>query len=393
MKFLKKAICFSLLGLIACDSGDTSVLVNDILVFENGEQIEPVLEATQTQSNEYPYLITNRSEAILVKVDSENNLSGALYYTDEATVYVEMDAEGTPSRAYIEDHIIIFDNYTGNTIDFGILTPQNTIEIFKDIDVSSIAGKGNFAFDSKKNSDAAQAIQVATFAVGLTTCAISLGLAIPTGGISLPSALAGCGSTLISGISLVTENEIVEALDTGITLLGFTDCLGKEIVGCTTFIAGVAAIVLEKLEEKSAISEEEIEGINELLFEQKCSLLALLESGWVLTTKERTCNPPGIPNVIQWDISFTTDGNFILSNPSFPEAGIGFGDTKIYTLEKDDLTLQWSFNEQDDNGENTIPVVITFNLKCLGSGLFDGTLTQTESGAVTCRGDAAVIKI
>ncbi|MCF6357383.1 MAG: hypothetical protein L3J54_06195 [Draconibacterium sp.] len=146
---------------------------------------------------DYYFIKTKNSipEAVLFH-SSEANKDYSIFFTD----YGELD------KILVEDYIFTFRNPNGYMIDLGIQFPDGSIEILREVETDY--DWDNYQLKSASSIEArSDVIRWAGRVVAGAPCAISVGLAISTGGVGTPLAVWACGNYLLGLSADIMENE------------------------------------------------------------------------------------------------------------------------------------------------------------------------------------------
>jgi len=174
-------------------------------------------------------------------------------------LYIWVDSEGYPYQAYVNDNIVLFDNFNieNETVDIAIIRPNGEIEILRNVEID---------FPDMDRS-MADVLRWSGHALSLAGCGIQIAGTISTGGILAPLALLGCGSA-VAGILLEiipSDNPAIEASSAAISAFsGTAGCISSGGLECLAYFvssAGAIATAAENSEQQNAENIQIAEGI------------------------------------------------------------------------------------------------------------------------------------
>lgn len=244
-----------------------SALLCFVLLFSckpSDDTMEPASDAefviVETDSQDFPIVMSHEDgELLALSLDMNNTLSGVHFRNNDTSYYIETDTNGLPVQGIFEDHLIFFNNYTENTVDIGILTPENESVIIRDVDLSSV----DFSSLSNKGaqSDTTRALQSAGLGVSIFNCALSSALAVGSGGLATGLAILTCSSAVVSTISFLNpDNEVLGISSTGLSFYsGSLGCALLNPVDCIGFFLDVSATISGSLDESLERNREQAE--------------------------------------------------------------------------------------------------------------------------------------
>lgn len=154
------------------------------------------------------------------------------------------DENGLPSKAVINDHIVIYKNFRENLADIAVIDPSGEITIYRDLQANidlSVFGLKSANIDM----DFERFLHVTDLSIGVASCLIAL---VPSGPIQVVGAM-GCAATILELIA-EAEPENLELLGISGARLGeIADALGciggADLTDCYELFATTAIRVTE----------------------------------------------------------------------------------------------------------------------------------------------------
>ena len=164
-----------------------------------------------------------------------------------------LDENGVPLLGDIDGNIFVFENYTGSTVDIGIIWKDGNIEILRGVSSTgtSIVGKTRLASGGSLSTMSSLAMPWASIfnvvghGLSVGSCAISVAITLASGGIGWPLTVLGCGATIVGLLveANVIDNSSIEASSTAIgTFASAVDCISGG--SCWSFLTNSASAVL-----------------------------------------------------------------------------------------------------------------------------------------------------
>jgi len=168
---------------------------------------------------------------------------------------------GFPEKLIAEDYIFQFGNFQGYNVDIGVVFPDNSIQIYRDIE-TDVDWDSYYLKNLELALDWKDVVKAASHLTGAAVCAVSVTAAIGTAGLAMPLALVGCGATIISAATdylLPDDYEILGVSSTAIgAIAGTIGCVTGDVnscitasIGTTASIAGLAVDLLEDKENET----------------------------------------------------------------------------------------------------------------------------------------------
>lgn len=223
------------------------------------------LAYNETGDPNFPYLITTENkDFILIGSSSNDGIRPIVYQNDNKKYYLEVDNNGVPKIGISGDYTFVFSNYNGELIDMAIITPDEEIEILRNIDISSIDGR--FAQNRQMmNDDLHNALSGAGLGISIMGCALSF--ASLAGGV-LPAFVAipaSCGSALLAILNTINNDEIPALQGSSTAVSIFANSLGCGALDPTSCV-GLVFDVLTPMAANSQITIEEQEELIDLSY-------------------------------------------------------------------------------------------------------------------------------
>ena len=193
--------------------------------------------------SEWDYWISEK-EGSYMFVDIENNKPTKVYLQPSIDMNgypIFFDQLGFPEKAIIQDHIFLFNNFSGYKMDITAIAPNGNIYNIEDIE-----GELNwdqYSLKSSTSSDIIEVLKVTSIAISAFTCVGGI-ITAPTG-VGLAGVAIGCGSLILAiANEYIPEGE--EILGIGSSAAGAfsttLNCISGDGVGC---ILGLSTMALE----------------------------------------------------------------------------------------------------------------------------------------------------
>ena len=166
---------------------------------------------------------------------------------DGEDIVVYYDENNLPTKTVIEDSIILYENWTINTVDIAIISPEGIYTIYRNLtidadlisDLTSIASVSNisennlfakiklhsvaYAFET---DNLASMLQIGGKIISAAWCAVNIVGAIESMGVTFPMLAQACASTALSIISAITneDNALLGATGDTLTIISSISC-------------------------------------------------------------------------------------------------------------------------------------------------------------------------
>jgi len=123
--------------------------------------------------------------AVMTETDNAGNITdvnGAVWISPEDEVVVlYLDNSGLPEKIIMQEHIVIYSNYTNSTVDIAIVSPNGSIEVSREVPIEinklrsisqhNTAGKVVNIRLQDANWSKEETLEFATIALGVAMCA------------------------------------------------------------------------------------------------------------------------------------------------------------------------------------------------------------------------------
>jgi hypothetical protein len=146
--------------------------------------------------SEWDYWVVGKEEYFYI--DEENSLPKSVFFHSskngkEKEYVIFFDAQGLPRKVITDHYIFLFDNFNGNKVDLGILSPEGEIQIVREIQTDFV-----WPTSSKGTQSRADVIRWTGRIIAAIPCITSGAAAFITGGAAIPLALWTCGNYFLS---------------------------------------------------------------------------------------------------------------------------------------------------------------------------------------------------
>ncbi len=202
--------------------------------------------ASWTSDPNYAAVAVHENSEEIVAITQTDALGNVLTVTgavwtspDGDSIVVYNGSNGLPERAIAGNNVILFENYTANSVDIAFVYPDGTTEIVRNVLVDSSLliqlQSQNAAFALSGGLLLAETLRLAALSIKVVGCASSLAAVAATGGIALPLAALSCGSLLVSTITYILPGEF-PLLEATSTSLGIVRCNMGDVTSCITLV-------------------------------------------------------------------------------------------------------------------------------------------------------------
>ncbi len=234
-----RSILVLLLGLMTavlagCDSGDP----------DDSSDISSI-GLVETENSEIPFIVEHDNGSALIALSSGglNGINGAVYVTEEGHLLsIETDGQGLPTTLYLDDLIVVFDNYRDDAVDMALIGPDGAVQTVRDVpfDDDLVADYADLTSTGKTKSDnAKEALGALGLGVNIAVCTtggiIAAGAIIFTEGAAATiviSELAATGLVLTcSSAALTIVQKIRSSSDRIRILSNFSGLIGTVVDG------------------------------------------------------------------------------------------------------------------------------------------------------------------
>lgn len=142
----------------------------------------------------WDYWVVGKEEYFYI--DEENSLPKSVFYhsfKNNKDYGITFDSKGLPSKVITDHFIFLFDNFNGNKVDLGIISPSGEIQIVREIQTDF-----TWPTSPKSPQSKADVIRWTGRILGAIPCVTTGAAAFVTGGFAIPLALWTCGNYFLS---------------------------------------------------------------------------------------------------------------------------------------------------------------------------------------------------
>jgi len=159
-------------------------------------------------TSDWDYCVLGKQDYYFIKTSDNMVPEVVVFHSSQAdkdfTIF--LTSEGFPSKVMVEGYIFLFENPNGNHIDIGVIFPDGSIEIQRDVETNY--DWGNMQLKAADEIEAwSDVIRWTGRVVSGVPCGISVVAAVGSSGIATPLALWTCGNYLLSLSADIAENE------------------------------------------------------------------------------------------------------------------------------------------------------------------------------------------
>ena len=244
---------FAMLGLRQRPDGSLATLAGSTTAFPAGIAAtltaDPALGALAVHENGEKLFAVTQS-------DSSGNITGVTGAVwvgpngEELVVY--RGENGLPEKAVGAGNVFLFDNYTDASVDVAVITPDREIEITRSVPVDPlILLQLHSQLLPGSGQPSTQQIDAENLVVVLRVTALLVSLA----GCASGDVVFGCFSALVNGLNLISPNDTLSSISSGLALFG---CSIGNPASCVSLLIEGAVFDIES-------SDSEILSIAELI--------------------------------------------------------------------------------------------------------------------------------
>lgn len=292
-----------------------------------------------SQESDWDYWVLGTEDYYFIEAGINNLPKAALYHSSSINkdFSIFFNDEGYVDNVVFEDHIFIFRNFKGNQLDLGVIYPDGSYKLFRDLETPSFNWDSLIFNKLTETKDFKhELIRWTGHAIAGVPCALSAAAAIPTGGLSLISAGVTCGMFLTRITGDVLENDF--NIENGLNdFMEVYDIFGT-IAACATLEGfecahGVISFAYDVLTDDELEIEEHSEDILEINYLLSLDVFKTeffdlddnkVPEGWDFVVIRNAIISNGRIN------AYVNDGGGILS-----KEGVVSGTTKEIILEMD----------------------------------------------------------
>jgi len=224
--------------------GESRSSANPLNVLDHRDLTSDGLAIVATQNAEYPIIATNEDREFLIPIidQSSGGLTGAVYFNDTIQNVVSYNDEGLPATLNSANYIVVFENYTETGVDIAIISPEDEISVFRNLEYDDWANQRRTNINARMSeSDIAIALEGASLGLSIMGCAIAGPLALTGAPPAVIAGVVSCSSALLSVANRITESQSIELEGSALAFGIFSDHLGCAQVMNPPYVDGVAS--------------------------------------------------------------------------------------------------------------------------------------------------------
>ena len=237
-----------------------SVSFNGLIVYETGD-------------TEVPVLVVNEDGTLLGVLGEEGKddpIGAILTSAGDTSMVVMFRDDGLPDRAYVEDYIVLFDNYRDDLVDMAIINPEGNTTVIRDISLADVGGK---RFYGKTDGfSLSRALNIVGTGMSVVACAVIIAHTAGAA-VGIPQVAFSCGIAVLNVVLLVVPEDEVALRFSEAGLGAFASTLGcidaatnpVNTLDCAQFTVGILEAIALLAEDYFADHADEIgEAENEI---------------------------------------------------------------------------------------------------------------------------------
>ncbi|HUF11218.1 MAG TPA: SUMF1/EgtB/PvdO family nonheme iron enzyme [Rhodothermales bacterium] len=219
-----------------------------LAVFETGHPNIPGIAAHEDGT-----VMIAVSESIL------GRLTSAILVRHDSVMVVFFDENGLPERAYVDETIVLFENYRDNLVDLAIIPPNGGSVLVRAVDIGDFIN----GVASGKLQAAAEWLRALSVGLSIATCGTAIAASRASAGIAVPLAASACGSLALKVVAIVAEhsdNEAIRLSGAAIGTVGsLLGCAHGSLTDCESGALDIAVTIIELEEDVREERADEIE--------------------------------------------------------------------------------------------------------------------------------------
>lgn len=216
--------------------------------------------AAWTEDKSAAVMTDREGNSMIVREDSV-----VFVTSEEEGIVVYYDENNLPTRAIIEDYIILYENWTSFSVDVAVISPKGIYTVYRNLEINSdlvsdlivlasVQDNKNrfvqlFSFSSVAyafdRDDLQKTLEIGGKVLSTAICLGTIGTAITSGGITLPAIGLACASTVINVASALTheDNDLIEETGEAYSIISSIIC--DNALSCAASWMSLAARILE----------------------------------------------------------------------------------------------------------------------------------------------------
>lgn len=232
------------------------------------QQDAPAISVIETSGEtNWDYMVVGNNDYFFI--NQTNYLpNSVMYFPDGGANYgskefaIVFDDQGLPDKVQVDDYIYKFENFDGNKVDIGVVTPDGSIDITREVEIT-------FNWDEYKNGGInntkwSDLIGWTGKVAGALPCALNVGKTSAVTGDQWPVGDLSCGNQLLDLSSKIEEGDELHSSFTAFSekySLERTNvkCESGDPQNCLLEAANTATTNLSNYASKIASMEEKIQ--------------------------------------------------------------------------------------------------------------------------------------
>lgn len=364
--YLQVVIAVSLVFAFGCEKEEDDNKFKDLNIFDISDV------------SSWDYMAISKDGGYLLFNESAGSPKEVFYSpVKEYNGYmILLDDYERPEKVLVNNHIFLFDNYSGTEVDIAIIYPDGSVKIMRNLEMEHDFGKLNQK-NTKEITDWLTALRIVGQAAGVAACAIGLATT-PAGGIGLPLVYLGCGATILGLISTASPED-TELLGMSSTTLGTVStvatCIPPVQVDCVLGIIDTSIGWFSDGFEFIESHQDEVDLAEGVLLGGTGDIQVTLTWNSICDLDLWVTDPQG--ETINWGNPFSSSGGYLDYDNTF-----GYGPENVFWAEG--MAIQGSYDIKVDYyggiGTSTYSVLIIVGDEILNNGRpFKGQISQYQT--------------
>lgn len=195
-----------------------------------------------TTLEDFPYdiaVVSEKKEIVFIEEESPGIPKEMFYEHEGQHMYLQFE-EGLPKIMEAAGTLVIFENFTENSVDIGIIEPDGTITTKRNLPWNGEGRDTNGRI--ARDVDDATIQTLITVGIGLefVFCGVLIAASPPTGGLTALLAVASCTAGTISSVASLDDTDQAKLIKTSATatsvLIDTYGCATKNMRDCASLL-------------------------------------------------------------------------------------------------------------------------------------------------------------
>lgn len=220
------------------------------------------LSIKSTSNSKLPYLVVHKDGGCIgIEKNNAGQVTGAVFFgVDHKGFYVKTNAQGLPNMAVFGDLVLVYENYTSNTVDIAVIQANKQIQLFKSVRYSAPSSSITQLSKLSGISSVASDLRTAGIVLSVASCTFSVVAAVITVGTFGPLAAFACGAAILNASIYIAQSNNEALIMSGDAFSYAADAIGcgsGEVGSCVGLGLDIATSIADASE--SSINSRQTE--------------------------------------------------------------------------------------------------------------------------------------